>query len=145
MGPRRAFPPAEKGPEAADGIVAVEARGFLTASERLARANRLGRASEIRRCLNDGRRHRAAHLEIIWTENATGHPRMGLIVPRFQASAVARNRLRRRLKEIWRREIQSRQPAWDVLVRARVQAYQADFGLLRDELLAWRDLVCPVG
>lgn len=70
---------------------------------------------------------------------------MGLIVPRFQASAVARNRLRRRLKEIWRREIQSRQPAWDVLLRARAQAYQADFGLLRDELLAWRDLVCPVG
>jgi ribonuclease P protein component len=145
MGPCRAFPAPEKGPETAYGVVADEARGFLTGSERLARANRLGRASEIRRCLNDGRRHRAAHLEIIWTENTTGHPRMGLIVPRFQASAVARNRLRRRLKEIWRREIQSRQPAWDVLVRARAAAYQADFGLLRDELLAWRDSTCPAG
>ena len=145
MGPCRAFSPAEKGPETAYGLVAVEARGFLTGSERLARANRLARASEIRRCLNDGRRHRAAHLEIIWTENATGHPRMGLIVPRFQASAVARNRLRRRLKEIWRREIQARQPAWDVLVRTRAVAYQADFGLLRDELLAWLDSVCPAG
>ena len=145
MGPCRAFPPAEEGPETAYGLVAVEARGFLTGSERLARASRLGRASEIRRCLNDGRRHRAAHLEIIWTENATGHPRMGLIVPRFQASAVARNRLRRRLKEIWRREIQPRQPAWDVLVRTRPAAYQAGFELLRDEMLAWRDLVCPAG
>jgi len=70
---------------------------------------------------------------------------MGLIVPRFQASAVARNRLRRRLKEIWRREIQARQPAWDVLVRTRPAAYQAGFELLRDEMLAWRDLVCPAG
>jgi ribonuclease P protein component len=145
VGPGRAFPPAKEGPETADRHIAVEARGFLTGSERLARANRLARASDIRRCLTDGRRHRAAHLEIIWTENATGHPRMGLIVPRFQSSAVARNRLRRRLKEIWRREIQARQPAWDVLVRARPAAYQADFGLLKDELLAWRDSVCPVG
>lgn len=69
---------------------------------------------------------------------------MGLIVPRFQSSAVARNRLRRRLKEIWRRDIQDRQPAWDVLVRAKPAAYHASFGRLKDELLAWRDLECPV-
>ena len=39
-------------------------------------------------------------------DNTAGHPRMGLIVPKFQSTAVARNRLRRRLQEIWRREIQ---------------------------------------
>ena len=43
---------------------------------------------------------------MIWMDNTTGHPRMGLIVPKFQSSAVARNRLRRRLREIWRRELQ---------------------------------------
>lgn len=69
---------------------------------------------------------------------------MGLIVPRFQSSAVARNRLRRRLKEIWRREIRLRQPAWDLLVRARPSAYRAGFRELRDELILWRDSVCPV-
>jgi ribonuclease P protein component len=52
---------------------------------------------------------------------------------------VARNRLRRRLKEIWRRELQQEQPAWDVLIRARREAYRASFAVLRDELLAWRD------
>ena len=64
---------------------------------------------------------------------------MGLIVPKFQSTAVARNRLRRRLKEIWRRELQQEQPAWDVLLRARREAYRASFAVLRDELLAWRD------
>lgn len=64
---------------------------------------------------------------------------MGLIVPRFQSSAVARNRLRRRLKEVWRREIQGRQPPWDLLIRARREAYSASFAELRDQLLAWRD------
>lgn len=64
---------------------------------------------------------------------------MGLIVPRFQSSAVARNRLRRRLREVWRREIQGQQPGWDLLIRARREAYGAPFSALREQLLAWRD------
>jgi ribonuclease P protein component len=68
---------------------------------------------------------------------------MGLIVPRFQSSAVARNRVRRRLREVWRREVQCRQPAWDVVIRARPAAYGATFAELRGELLAWRDAVIP--
>lgn len=76
---------------------------------------------------------------MIWMDNQSGHPRMGLIVPRFQASAVARNRLRRRLREVWRRDIQAHQPAGDILIRARREAYAASFEALRSQLLAWRD------
>ncbi len=76
---------------------------------------------------------------MIWTENSTGHPRMGLIVPKFQSTAVARNRLRRRLKEVWRREIRPAQPAWDLIIRARREAYGASFEELRTELVMWRD------
>ncbi len=68
---------------------------------------------------------------------------MGLIVPRFRATAVERNRLRRRLKETWRREVQAVQPAWDLLVRARHKAYEASHSALRAEVLAWRDATCP--
>lgn len=70
---------------------------------------------------------------------------MGLIVPRFQSSAVARNRLRRRLKEIWRREIQGRQPGWDLVIRARREAYGASFDALRTQLLEWRDATIGPG
>jgi ribonuclease P protein component len=63
---------------------------------------------------------------------------MGLIVPKFQSSAVARNRLRRRLKELWRRELMQSVPSWDVVIRARGPAYQAGFDALRSDLLAWR-------
>ena len=82
---------------------------------------------------------------MIWTDNSTGHPRMGLIVPRFQASAVARNRLRRRLKEIWRVELQPVQPAWDLVIRARREAYRATFAELRTQLLTWRGAVLGAG
>ena len=76
---------------------------------------------------------------MIWADNLTGHPRMGLIVPKFRATAVARNRLRRRLREIWRREILPQQPAIDLVIRARREAYGATFAQLRSQLLAWRD------
>src|ERR671922_231492 len=97
------------------------------------------------RCRPEGRRRRSEHLDMIWTDNTTGHPRLGLIVPKYRSSAVARNRLRRRLREIWRREIQPHQPAWDLVIRARREAYGATFEALRRDLLAWRHAALPVG
>jgi ribonuclease P protein component len=141
VGSRGAVAPTQEGAEAAHRVAAVEARRILTATARLPRAHRLARAADIRRCLAKGRRRRFGYLEMIWTDNPTGHPRMGLIVPRFQSSAVARNRLRRRIREIWRREVQQHQPAWDLVIRARRDAYGAAFSALREDLLAWRRTV----
>ena len=64
---------------------------------------------------------------------------MGLIVPKFQSSAVARNRIRRRLREIWRRDIQQHQAGWDLVIKARPEAYIAPFETLRGQLLRWRE------
>lgn len=72
-------------------------------------------------------------------DNMTGHPRMGLIVPKFQSTAVARNRLRRRLLEVWRRQVMPRQGARDLLIRARREAYAASFDELRSELLEFAE------
>lgn len=82
---------------------------------------------------------------MIWADSMTGHPRMGLIVPKFRATAVARNRLRRRLRELWRREVLPAQPAWDLVIRARREAYDASFAELRLALLGWRDSVLARG
>jgi ribonuclease P protein component len=137
VGPSGAVAPPEEGPEASHGLAAFEARRILTPSARFPRAHRLARASDIRRCLISGRRRRSQHLDMIWMDNESGQPRMGLIVPKFQTSAVARNRLRRRLREIWRQELQSRQASRDLVIRARPAAYQASFDVLRAEMLAW--------
>ena len=58
-----------------------------------------------------------------------------------QETGVARNRLRRHLKEVWRRELQQRLPAWDVVVRTNQKAYAATLELLRADLLAWYGVV----
>jgi ribonuclease P protein component len=62
---------------------------------------------------------------------------LGLIVPRLGQTAVARNRLRRRLKELWRKELQHSIAPADVLFRARKESYGASFGELRADVLAW--------
>ena len=82
---------------------------------------------------------------MIWADNLTGHPRMGLIVPKYGTSAVARNRLRRQLREIWRRDVMPQSPAWDLVIRARREAYLASFDVLRSQLLAWGDAVLARG
>jgi ribonuclease P protein component len=84
---------------------------------------------------------------MIWMDNTTGHARIGLIVAKHQSSAVARNRLRRRLREIWRCDVRPGSPplpAWDVVIRARREAYAATFEQLRTELRAWREHVVPL-
>jgi ribonuclease P protein component len=82
---------------------------------------------------------RRPHLDIFWTINEAGHPRFGLVVSKAQETGVARNRLRRRLKEIWRRDLMPELPAVDMVVRTRRAAYAAPFTLLRADLLAWRE------
>jgi ribonuclease P protein component len=144
LGACGALAPPQEGAQAADRVTALEARRLLTPAARFPRAHRLARAAEIRRCLTYGRRRRLEHLDMIWMDNQSGLPRMGLIVPKFQFSAVARNRLRRRLREIWRQDLQPSQPGWDVVIRARREAYAADFEALRGELLGWRAAVPSV-
>jgi ribonuclease P protein component len=47
---------------------------------------------------------------------------------------VARNRLRRRLREILRRDVLPRLPSIDLVVRPKRAAYAASFAVLRAEL-----------
>ena len=96
------------------------------------------------RCLAEGLRRRSRSLEFSWTDNTTGHPRMGLIVPKFQSTAVARNRLRRRLLELWRRQVMQRQGPRDLLIRARREAYQSTFAELQAEVLSFAGKVFGV-
>ena len=74
------------------------------------------------------------HLDIAWRPNLQGHARAGIVVPRFGETAVARNRLQRRVREILRRELLGAMPAVDEVVRARRTAYAARFAVLRAEL-----------
>ena len=56
--------------------------------------------------------------------------RVGLIVPRFRHSAVARNRVKRRLRELSRTRLLPSDVAADIVIRIRAEAYGAPFSAL---------------
>ena len=85
-------------------------------------------------CWREGRRIRTTHLDIAWRTNRYARPRAAIIVPRYQFTAVARNRIRRRLREILRRGVLATFPPVDIVVRAKRVTYQASFAALRAEL-----------
>lgn len=143
MGSRNSGSASQKGAETSHDPDSVEARRSLT-PEGFSRRQRLAGAHDIRRVLTRGRRHRAVYLEILWDANQAGHPRLGLIVPKYQSNAVARNRLRRRLKELWRRSVQGRLGPVDLVVRVRREAYAADHAGLEAEVLGWLHAKAPI-
>ena len=55
-------------------------------------------------------------------------------MPKYKQSGVARNRLKRRLREVSRTRLLPTLPSADVVVRARPEAYRASFDELRHEL-----------
>jgi ribonuclease P protein component len=60
---------------------------------------------------------------------------VGLIVPRFDQSAVARNRMKRRLREAIRLELLPQTPPLDVVVRTSKGAYELSYAALRTEVV----------
>ena len=62
--------------------------------------------------------------------------RVGLIVPKYNYSAVQRNKLKRRLRELTRTQLHNaeRPSVQDVLLRAKKVAYDASFDELHAEI-----------
>lgn len=86
--------------------------------------------------MEQGKRRRTDHLDLFTQPSPVGCSRLAVIVPRFSHSAVRRNQLRRRLRELGRREILPvlAEPT-DIAVRARASAYAAPFETLRTEFV----------
>lgn len=107
-----------------------------TTSFSFSKARRLTHAPEYERVKRDGlvRRGKLLMLSTAVVENS-GLSRVGFITSRRLGSAVARNRVRRRLREIVRRHQHDlRQDFWIVLV-ARRDAVNASSRALEDEWL----------
>jgi ribonuclease P protein component len=108
--------------------------------------SRITRSREIREILRRGSRKKTSHLDVFFLSSKEEHSRVGFIVPKHNRRAVDRNRVKRRLREIARREILPRfreaGVRLDLLVWARRDAYETSYRQLRIELLEVTGELC---
>ena len=72
------------------------------------RRNRLSRSRDFDAVYRQGRSTSTRILVLYWfeREEEPGEPRLGLAVPRAAGNAVARNRIKRQLREVWRERLE---------------------------------------
>ena len=74
------------------------------------------------------------HLDVRFAASAQTKPRVGLIVPKHKHTAIDRNRLRRRLRELIRIQLLPAFVRGEALIRAKAEAYDVSFAGLREEI-----------
>ena len=77
---------------------------------------------------------RARLLDVKRLDNSAGFLRVAIVVPKLTFTAVRRNKLKRRLRELTRRQLWPLPLSSDVVVRAKREAYDATFDRLRDDV-----------
>ncbi len=104
--------------------------------ERLLPEHRIRRRTDYQRCYREGRKHHGPLAVVHFVPNELNHPRIGITASRKVGGAVTRHRLKRRIKEVYRRwKRRERLPGVDFVVHLKPAARDASFEELRDELL----------
>jgi ribonuclease P protein component len=86
------------------------------------RRNRLSRSKDFDAVYRRGRSASSRYLVLHWfarEDGGEGEPRLGLAVPRSVGSAVARNRVKRLLRESWRELLPTVPAGQDYVLAAR--------------------------
>jgi ribonuclease P protein component len=110
-------------------------------AETLSRGDRLRKRREFEECYASGVRASGRFIQVFLSSGETprggnGTCRLGISVPRRVGNAVARNRVRRRLREIFRRERAAvPAPALALVVHARPSSAEASFSEIRADYL----------
>ena len=96
---------------------------------------RLRRAGDHELVRREGQRIQMPLLTVWRAPGKMAQPRVAVVVALHGHSAVARNKLKRRLRQILRTEILPRaSQSYDAVVSVRASAYSASFDALRDSL-----------
>jgi len=77
-----------------------------------------------------------SYLVLYARRNRTGANRVGITVSKKLGKAHIRNRVRRRLREVYRLNEEKFQPGWDIVVVARSRCIAASFEKLTESYLS---------
>ena len=82
---------------------------------------------EFRRIYRKGKSVVTPYLVLYCQRNRQGKTRLGVTVSTKLGKAVVRNRVRRRLREIWRLALPDMEQGWDIVLVARIRAVNAPY------------------
>ena len=91
---------------------------------------------EFRRLYNKGRTAASPFMAVYCRKTRLPYSRLGFTTGVKLGKAVKRNRVRRRLREIYRTNEWRLAPGWDIVVVARVKAVYAEYSQLERSFLA---------
>ena len=100
---------------------------------RFSKAARLRHRQEFLRAQAQGKRFHTRHFGVTLAPMAEGHPRLGLVATRRMGKAVQRNRVKRLLREFFRRH-QTGLPAFDLVIMAKKGASALGYYQVEEEL-----------
>ena len=89
----------------------------------------------FRRMYSKGKSAATATLVLYLRRNGAGENRLGLTVGTKVGKAVRRNRIRRRLREIYRLHEAEMRRGWDIVAIARTRAAEASYRELEADFL----------
>jgi ribonuclease P protein component len=100
---------------------------------RFTKAARLRHRQDFLRAQAQGKRLHTRHFGVTLAPMAEGHPRLGLVATRRLGKAVQRNRVKRLLREFFRRH-QTGLPAFDLVIMAKKGASTLEYHQVEEEL-----------
>lgn len=96
---------------------------------------RLLRRAQFKRVYDEGQRRSASICTIFFRSNGLPQTRLGVTAPVRLGNAVFRNRLKRRLREVFRLHRDTIPSGWDIVLNPRQAVAKIEFPVLEREIL----------
>jgi ribonuclease P protein component len=105
-------------------------------NERLTPLERIRRKSDFASLYRDGSRFRGHHFTLVFRRNGLDHSRLAVVASRKVGSAVIRNRVKRRFRELFRRNKALLTESLDLIVITRPESGAAPWPDLRESYIS---------
>jgi ribonuclease P protein component len=105
-------------------------------NERLTPLERIRKKSDFASLYREGGRFRGRFFTLVFLRNGRAYSRLGVVASRKVGSAVVRNRVKRRLRELFRRNKELLKEPMDLIVISRPESGGAPWAEIRDAYIS---------